>query len=169
MLYRCLPRVLTLVSLFLFASAQTTLNSKQQLNGSTTPLLIPDREAYMMLFLDLADGSSARPLKDRLSDLKNECGLSATEAQSVVDAANRYQSVYAAALLKIKEVKKSTRVRPYDASTLARLDLLIAQGWSTLSGIKRSLDISLGAESAGKLQRYVNMSIKPYLVVAPGK
>jgi len=162
------------IALFVLAAlstptwAQATSIGQQMIDGSRTPLLIPDREAYMMLFLDLADGSSTRPLSDRLSDLTN-AGLTPAEAAAAIATANRYKTAYDSVILKMKQIKAAAPAERFSPQLLAQFDALFAQGWGTLAGIKLSLENTLGANAAGLLQSYVNTNIKPHLSVVSGK
>lgn len=83
--------------------AQTNSSTKTEINGSEHPDLVPDREAYMVLFLTMSDRSTV-PKNDRLFRLQDG-GLGSVEAGLIVSASNEFRSSYDSIMLRVKTIK----------------------------------------------------------------
>jgi hypothetical protein len=152
-------RLLVLLAFPLFLQAQIASQGTVDIDGSKAPALIPDRDAYWMLFLHLSDGPGAFQRSDRVRYLKPS-GLSIPQIDSVLNAANEYRFATDAAREKRKSIKASFSERPLPPAAISALDSAALEDSNALDATIQKLKASLDAEGRWRLKTFLDGTMK---------
>lgn len=138
------------------------------IDGSVNAELIPDREALLMFFLTMSDGTSALPVNARAGALR-QSGLADPEARSAIAAATQFRAIYSEIIGEMRKLTQGKVNQDLSASTRKELDALVARGWAAVDAAEQSLAAELGGPAHAKLKRFVAEKVKPTMIYAPGK
>ena len=127
-------------------------------DGSKTPELIPDVEAWKMLFQILSDCSGC-PSRDVRAAYLDKTGLSKDELAIVLDAANAQRLVTNDVLRRFQKSKMSNP-RPYSQAVWAQMIAPFAELDVEAERQKKFLEKELSVASFQTLERFVNTKVK---------
>ncbi len=130
------------------------------IDGSQTPEMIPDAEAYQMMFLTLSDGKASLSRGARLNYLAPS-GLSEAEMEIVLDASNQF-AIYADSVgQKYKSLIEQRKAGSISQDELsARIRWVYDAAKSQLKEMISSLEAELGSSASTKLLALVRTKVK---------
>lgn len=165
------PRLITALLMvaipLLPVHSQTTPPGQREINGAERPDLVPDRKAFMILFLSMSD-KSGTARNTRVSRLR-QGGFTDAQATGVINAAIEFRVSYDSIMARTKQVKAANPARPFPPAAIAEFDALFEQGWKALDVTKASLERDLGPKGVEQLRLYLETTVKPNLLVVPGR
>lgn len=138
------------------------------IDGSVNAELIPDREALLMFFLTMSDGTSALPVNARAGALR-QSGLADPEAKSTIATATRFRAIYNEIIGEMRKLTEGKADQEIPAPTRKELDALVERGWAAVEAADRALAAELGGPAHAKLKRFVAEKVKPTMIYARGK
>jgi len=146
--------------------AQTTRSSSAdgwiEVDGSKTPELIPDVEAWKMMFLNLSDSPRGWDRGSRLGYMAKS-GLTEKELDVVIDAANAHRLITNDVQRRYQKAKDSAS-RPYTKAAWAEITAPFDELNPDVEKQRKFLEAELGTEAYQKLTNFVNTKVKPECV-----
>ena len=146
--------------------AQTTAPAVV-IQGSETPELIPDREAFRSLFIMLGDRPDNPPAWALRSALLEPAGLTKDEEAAVVGAANIYAAKSATATRAIKGLREATPHKRLSEVGEGEIDAVMTAQGNALDQIIRDIEGELGPASYQRLLSFVR-NWKKHMAMVPG-
>lgn len=127
-------------------------------DGSKTPDLIPDVEAWKILLIRLSD-SPAGPSRNGRLGYMADSGLTVSELNIVMDAANA-NALVTNDVLRRSQKAKAASTRPIDKAAWARIAAPFDEIDADVEKQRRFLETELSHEAYQKLTNFVNTRVK---------
>jgi hypothetical protein len=181
MTYRCTSRRLganllrpaarSLLTVALLAGAAQGQNTNEQsqwevIDGSKTPRLIDDRDAYASFCIAMAGQREGEQI--RRGDFLHETAISTDGAKIVFSACDRYYTTF----IELKRQMASTMAsapRPYSPETIATFDKLVAANQTAAEKEQKSMEEGLSRSDFWRMNRYVQYRIKSGMIIGRKK
>jgi hypothetical protein len=148
--------------------AQDVQPEQVEIKGSANPELIPERDAYWMLFMHMADGPRSLSRGARIRFLRPS-GLSDVQIEAVLSAATEYQAASTAIRAGLKDFLKAHPERPMPAAVRAEFDSVAARELAALESALGRMRSSLDAEARWRLKKFVNTTVKATMTMTKPK
>ena len=130
--------------------------------------MISDQQAYLMLFLTLADGPLPSPARQRGVVLRR-FGFSDSEIQIIIDDANAFYVRYKRYLGEAKSIRASDMSPQATQATLGKLDSVFKEGWKEVDRASARLRSKLTPDKQALLSAFLSASVRPTMTIVPGK
>ncbi len=137
------------------------------IQGSETPELIPDREAFRSLFSMLGDRPNNPPAWEFRSALLQPAGLTKDEEAAVVGAANIYSAKSATATRAINALREATPHKRLSEVSEAQIDAVMTAQGNALDQTIHDLENDLGPAAYQRLLSFVR-TWKKNMAIVPG-
>jgi len=151
----------TFFTLCLAGQGKSTL-----VDGKKNPELIPDTEAYKMMFLTLSDIQGGLSKGARLGYI-GESGLNAAEVEIVMEASNQF-AIYANSARRkytsLKAQRKAGSISQAELAVQIRIAYETAEG--QLKEVISKLEAELGVDASAKLLDFVRTKVKRTMTYA---
>ncbi len=139
--------------------AQAVQPGQVEIKGSANPELIPERDAYWMLFMHMADGPRALSRGARAGFIRSS-GLADPQIEAVVQAANEYMASSVQIRSELKAFLKANPERPMSDRVRAEFDSVAARELAALESAIARLRAGLDSEGRWQLKKFVNSTVK---------
>jgi hypothetical protein len=140
-------------------------STESEIDGTITPHLVSDRNAYFALLITLSVDEPDRSFNRRAFAF--ETAIPGKESDIVFSAADKFRTVFVEVMNKSSILKHSSP-RPFPPDVLEKFDALYAQGWAGVDEASKSIEAGLSKDSLSKLREYLYSNIKAHMVVSSG-
>jgi hypothetical protein len=144
--------------------AQSVPAGQTEIKGSENPELIPERDAYWMLFMHMADGPRAMSRRARILFLQPS-GLTEAQMDAVIDAATEYMAASNAIREQFKRFLSANPERPMPAAVRAEYEFVAARELAAFEAAFQRLRSNLDAEGRWRLKKFVNTAVKATMIM----
>jgi hypothetical protein len=161
----------SLITAALLSGASQSQEAREQgewvlIDGSKTPWLIDDRDAYASFCIAMAEKRSAADIKR--GDFLRETGISAEGAKFAFSTCDRYFDAFLDLKRRMVEVKNSAP-RPYTSETYAAFDKLVAENQAAAEKVLKAMEEGLTRSDFRRLNEYVQYRIKSGMFIGKKK